>query len=107
MGGDVRQPRSHAGTLAQPATTNGEVRCSLRTVPRGAENHLVALNQLILNTDYVMVNRYLGTAVAGAYYLHPDVRARLGYPGQVPRPINALEFPAFEAEGLLDHLVTR
>lgn len=28
-----------------------------------------ALNQLILNTDYVMVNRYLGTAVAGAYFL--------------------------------------
>ncbi|MPY95488.1 MAG: oligosaccharide flippase family protein, partial [Acidimicrobiia bacterium] len=28
-----------------------------------------ALNQLILNTDYVIVNRYLGTAVAGAYFL--------------------------------------
>ena len=46
------------------------------------------------------------TAVAGGYYLHPDVRDRLGYPGQVPTEVNALEFPAFVAEGLLDHLVT-
>lgn len=28
-----------------------------------------ALNQLILNSDYLIVNRYLGTAVAGAYFL--------------------------------------
>jgi PST family polysaccharide transporter len=28
-----------------------------------------ALNQLILNTDYIIVNRYLGTSVAGAYFL--------------------------------------
>src|SRR5690606_30310458 len=28
-----------------------------------------AMNQLILNTDYVIVNRYLGTATAGAYFL--------------------------------------
>ncbi len=28
-----------------------------------------AMGQLILNTDYIIVNRYLGTAVAGAYFL--------------------------------------
>jgi hypothetical protein len=43
--------------------------------------------------------------VAAAYYLHPDVRSRLGYPGTVARPVRPLDFPEYLAEGLLDHLV--
>ena len=32
--------------------------------------------------------RSLALAVAGAYYLDSGVRARLGYKGQVPQPVN-------------------
>jgi hypothetical protein len=44
--------------------------------------------------------------VAGAYYLDTHVRSRLGYPGTVPAPVRALEYPEYLAEGLLDHLVS-
>ena len=41
-------------------------------------------------------------AVAGAYYLHADVRRLLGYEGQVPQPVLASVFPDYAEEGLLD-----
>jgi hypothetical protein len=46
--------------------------------------------------------RSLGLAVAGAYYLDPGVRARLGYEGQVPQPVRPAAFPEYVEEGLLD-----
>jgi choline dehydrogenase-like flavoprotein len=49
--------------------------------------------------------RALCYVTAAAYYLDDDVRARLGYPGTAPRPVRALDFPAYLEEGLLDHLV--
>jgi hypothetical protein len=48
----------------------------------------------------------LVTVVAGAYYMDERVRKLLGYPGQLARPVNALEFPAYIEEGLLDHVPT-
>lgn len=33
----------------------------------------------------------LTTLVAGAYYMAPEVRAAIGYPGQVPRPAGLTE----------------
>jgi len=33
------------------------------------------------------------------------VRARIGYEGQVPRPVRPDNFPEYIAEGLLDHLM--
>jgi choline dehydrogenase-like flavoprotein len=45
--------------------------------------------------------------VAGAYYMHPQVRAALGYPGQEALPVNALEFPVYLEEGLLDGVLAR
>jgi hypothetical protein len=44
----------------------------------------------------------LALAVAGAYYLDPGVRLRLGYEGQVPQPVRAAAFPEYVDEGLLD-----
>jgi choline dehydrogenase-like flavoprotein len=41
-------------------------------------------------------------AVAGAYYLDPGVRRRLGYQGQVPQPVRPAAFPEYVEEGLLD-----
>lgn len=41
-------------------------------------------------------------AILGGYYMHPDVRRRLGYPGQVPIPPDVNGSPEWEREGLLD-----
>jgi choline dehydrogenase-like flavoprotein len=49
--------------------------------------------------------RRLRYVVAGAYYLDPDVRDRLGYPGTVATPVRTFDYPEYIAEGLLDHLV--
>jgi choline dehydrogenase-like flavoprotein len=45
------------------------------------------------------------TAVAGGYHLHPKVRARIGYEGQVAAQVRPENYPAYVAEGLLDHLL--
>ncbi len=45
------------------------------------------------------------TTVAGAYYLDPRVRRRIGYDGQVAKPVRPDNYPAYIAEGLLDHLL--
>lgn len=49
--------------------------------------------------------RALRYAVAGAYYLSPEVRAELGYPGTVPRPVSARTFPEYLEEDLLEHML--
>ncbi len=49
----------------------------------------------------------LSTAVAGAYFLNPDVRRRMGYPGQERRPIEAEDPPDYEQDGLLGSVVER
>ncbi len=46
-------------------------------------------------------------AAAGGYYLHPEVRQRIGYPGQLARPVNAFDYPEYLTDGLLDHVVER
>ena len=48
----------------------------------------------------------LRLVVAGAYYMSPQVRALLDYPDDVSQPVPPIPFPAYVAEGLLDHLVT-
>ena len=37
----------------------------------------------------------LATAVVGAYYLSPEVRARIGYPGQAPSPLSVAAEPDY------------
>lgn len=46
-------------------------------------------------------------AVVAGYYADHGVRKAIGYPGQVARPVNALEFPAYIDEGLIDAVVRR
>lgn len=45
------------------------------------------------------------TLIAGAYYLDPEVCRRIGYEGQVAKPVRPDNYPAFLDEGLLDHLL--
>jgi hypothetical protein len=44
-------------------------------------------------------------AVLAAYYHSPDVRRRIGYPGQVAKPVHTHGFPEYVAEGLLDFML--
>ena len=39
-----------------------------------------------LNREHIPAFEALGTLTAGAYFLNPDVRALIGYPGQVDTP---------------------
>ena len=45
------------------------------------------------------------TVVPAGYYLLNEVRAAIGYEGQVPRAVRPDNYPAYIAEGLLDHLL--
>lgn len=46
-------------------------------------------------------------AIVGGYYIHPDVRERLAYDGQVPVEVRPEIIPAYVEEGLLDAVVRR
>lgn len=41
----------------------------------------------MLNREHSSLFDALGTVTAGAYFLNPDIKQRIGYPGQVPQPI--------------------
>ncbi len=43
----------------------------------------------------------LAEAVAGAYFLNPEVRRLVGYPGQLAHPIVTTDPPEYEEDGLL------
>jgi hypothetical protein len=49
----------------------------------------------------------LCTVVAGAYFLNPEVRQQIGYPGQQPVPIHAESPPDYEQDGLLASVIAR
>jgi hypothetical protein len=49
----------------------------------------------------------LCTVVAGAYFLNPDVRRSIGYPGQQPVPIQVESPPDYEQDGLLASVLSR
>lgn len=49
----------------------------------------------------------LQLVIVAAYYTDVDVRRRIGYPGQVARPVDPLAFPEYVAEGLIDGVVER
>ncbi|WP_340537769.1 hypothetical protein [Nocardioides sp. GXZ039] len=45
--------------------------------------------------------------VAGGYYIHPDVRSRLGYTGQEPRQVRVDVVPDYIEDGLLERVMER
>ena len=46
-------------------------------------------------------------AVVAGYYMHPDVKRLLGYPGQVPQQVSVDGFPVYLREGLLERVYER
>ena len=49
----------------------------------------------------------LCTVVAGAYFLNPEVRQAIGYPGQLAVPIVPEDPPDYEQDGLLASVIAR
>ena len=49
----------------------------------------------------------LQLAVVAGYYTDTAVRAAIGYPGQVAKPVTAFDFPAYIEEGLIDPVLER
>ena len=45
--------------------------------------------------------------IASAYYLSPDVRQKVGYPGQEARKLDFFEVPAYLEDGTLDRVIER
>jgi hypothetical protein len=45
--------------------------------------------------------------VVGGYYTDKDVRDRLGYPGQVAKPVQSWRYPEYLEEGLTDQVLAR
>ena len=86
--GDLRQPLARAVAALEP---------SLFTVDR-----LSALHQE--DEDAYVA---LTTAVAACYYLSPEVRDQIGYPGQVAKTYDPYAYTEWVAEGLLDPVVER
>jgi len=50
--------------------------------------------------------RSVRLAVAASYYLDPEVRRRIGYPGQPSIPVRANELPEYVSEGLLEQVIS-
>ena len=41
----------------------------------------------LLHAQHISLFDTLGTLTAGAYFLNPDIKSRIGYPGQVSTPL--------------------
>ena len=60
-----------------------------------------------LERDQPAHHAALVLVVVGAYYTDKDVRERLGYPGQVAKPVAAWQYPPYLEEGLTDQVLAR
>lgn len=49
----------------------------------------------------------LVTVVVAGYYMHPDVKRLLGYPGQAAQQVSVAGFPDYQDEGLLERVYER
>ena len=51
--------------------------------------------------------RVLATVTVGAYYLSPEVRRLIGYPGQAPAPLSTAGTPEYLTGGMLERVYER
>jgi hypothetical protein len=71
----------------------------------GGQEPATAIAQL--ETDNPAGYDLLCTVVAGAYFLNPDVRRAIGYPGQQALPIQAEDPPDYAQDGLIASVIAR
>ena len=60
-----------------------------------------------LRTDDPAGFGVLAEVVAGGYFLNPNVRKAIGYPGQQPVPIEPERPPDYEQDGLIASVIAR
>jgi len=60
-----------------------------------------------LNRDDPAAMGAIGLVASAAYYMQPEVRRRLGYPGQTHRPVQPAEEDDYRADGLLQPVIDR
>ncbi len=60
-----------------------------------------------LRTEDASGYEALVTAVVGGYYMHPEVKRLLGYPGQTPEQVMIDPLPDYADEGLLERVYER
>jgi hypothetical protein len=72
--------------------------------PELGDDPVERLDRLAAEPDVLAA---LQLVVVAGYYTDAAVRAAIGYPGQVARPVSALDYPTYLAEGLIDAVVDR
>lgn len=60
-----------------------------------------------LRTEDTAGYEALVTVVVAGYYMHPEVKRLLGYPGQVPQQVSVDGFPDYIKAGLLERVYER
>jgi hypothetical protein len=77
----------------------------LRQVAEAARGRDAAVEVGRLQAEAPELFEALSTAIAGGYFMSPDVRERLGYPGQQARPF--VPRPDYEEDGLIQSVIER
>jgi hypothetical protein len=101
--GDVVDDRRLAFVLRARPDVVDALRAALRPELRGDPASRLAA----LAVDEPAGVAALQLAVVAGYYTDASVRAAIGYPGQVAKPVTAFDYPAYVAEGLIDRVLER
>ena len=100
---------SEAGVAAegldQLLSFRPDLAAGLRKLLRLARGHPAAQFLRELQTNDPPGFSFLAEIIPGAYFLNPQVRAKLGYHGQDPRPIDPR--PDYLDDGLLQSVIDR
>lgn len=101
--GDVVDARSVAFVLGARPDLASPLRAALADdLPSAAAERLA-----VLESERPDLLAAVHLVVVGGYYADEDVRAALGYPGQVARPVSAFDYPEYVEEGLIDRVLAR
>jgi len=95
---------AHESTIARVCAVRADLITTAKAVVGRTYGAPHALLDALQDTEPDTYRSIL-TLVAGAYYADPQVMQRIGYPGQVANPHRPDNYPAYLAEGLLDHLI--
>ncbi|MQA91402.1 MAG: hypothetical protein GEU90_14440 [Gemmatimonas sp.] len=85
------------------------VRPDLREPVLRALSNTEPTGQLLANVEATDPEAYVALClvIAGGYYMHPEVRRRLGYDGQEPDEVRAEIIPGYIEKGLLEPVLAQ